>query len=156
MDLEKAMKYLEIAQHNACLYSTDPHTMVGSIILTHDFSRILTTGVNGYPGKLKFDDIPERLDKIKKLHYISHSEANAISDAASKGIPLENSVMVVTKFPCSTCTKLLIQSGIKKIYTVAPDFESKTWGDDARISLEILKELNIEIYILNQENREQI
>jgi dCMP deaminase len=147
MELERAYDYLRIAQNNADEYSSDPHTKVGSIILTPDLSKILTSGVNGYPKKLNVN-IHERLDKVKKLKYICHSEANAICDAASKGVALKNSVIVITKFPCSTCTKLLIQSGIKKIFTVAPDFESKTWGADARISQEILKESNIEIEIL--------
>lgn len=146
LELEKAHKYLKLAKYNADLFSKDPHTKVGSIILTNDFSRILTTGINGFPRKLK-DDIPERWEKITKLSRVSHSEANSVANAARTGTSLDNSIIVVTKFPCSTCTKLLIQAGIKKIYTIAPDYESHTWGNDARISEEMLNELNIEIII---------
>lgn len=145
--MEKAEKYLKLAKYNADLFSKDPHTKVGSIILSSDFSRILSTGINGFPRKLN-DNIPERWDKLKKLNYVSHSESNAVANAARTGTPLDGSIIVVTKFPCSTCTKLLIQAGIKKIYTVKPDYENKTWGEDARISEEMLNELNIETILM--------
>lgn len=146
-ELIKASKYLKLARYNAELFSKDPHTKVGCIILTENFSQILSTGINGFPRKLK-DDIPERLDKINKLNYMSHSEANAVANAAKSGTSIDNSVIVITKFPCSTCSKLLIQSGIKKIYTVRPDYNSTTWGNDAKISEEMLNEVNIEVIFL--------
>lgn len=148
-DLIKASKYLKLAKYNAELFSKDPHTKVGCIILTENFNQILSTGINGFPRKLK-DDVPERLEKLNKLNYMSHSEANAIANAAKSGTSIDNSVIVITKFPCSTCSKLLIQSGIKKIYTVEPDYTSPTWGNDAKISEEMLKEVNIEIILLNK------
>ncbi len=148
-ELNKATKYLKLAKYNAELFSKDPHTKVGCIILTENFTQILSTGINGFPRKLK-DDVPERLDKINKLNYMSHSEANAVANAAKSGISIDNSVIVITKFPCSTCSKLLIQSGIKKIYTVKPDYNSITWGNDAKISEEMLNEVNIEIIFLEE------
>jgi deoxycytidylate deaminase len=50
---------MKLAQYNADLFSKDPHTKVGTIILSNDFSRILTTGINGFPRKVN-DNIPER------------------------------------------------------------------------------------------------
>ena len=39
--------------------------------------------------------------------------------------------------------------GITKIYTVSPDYSSLTWGDDAKISEEMLGEVGIEIIKLD-------
>lgn len=70
---------------------------------------------------------------------MSHSEANAVANVAKSGTSIDNSVIVITKFSCSTCSKLLIQSGIKKIYTILPDYTSITLGLDGKISEEMLK-----------------
>jgi dCMP deaminase len=145
--MEKARKYLQLAECNANLFSKDPDTKVGSIILTEDFSRILSTGINGMPRKMN-DDNEERWKRPTKYSYVSHSEANSICNAARTGTPIDGSIIVVTKFPCSTCTKLLIQAGIKKIYSVAPDYNSYVWGNDARISEEMLNETGVEVIIL--------
>jgi dCMP deaminase len=143
-ELEKARKYLLLAKYNAELFSKDPHTKVGTIILSSDFSRILVTGINGMARKMNDDDL-ERWKRPTKYSYISHSEANSIANAARTGTILDGSIAVITKFPCSTCTKLLIQSGITKIYTVFPDYNSVTWGDDVKISEEMLNEVGIEV-----------
>jgi dCMP deaminase len=147
-ELKKARKYLDLARYNAELFSKDPHTKVGCILLTNDFSRVLVTGINGMVRKMD-DNNYERWKRPTKYSYVSHSEANAIANAARTGTILEGSIAVITKFPCSTCTKLLIQAGITKIYTVSPDYSSTTWGDDAKISEEMLGEVGIEIIKLD-------
>jgi len=45
-----------------------------------------------------------------------HSEANAIAQAAKRGVTIEGSSIYVTLFPCYVCTKLLASAGIKKLY----------------------------------------
>jgi dCMP deaminase len=143
-EFAKANKYILLARHNAELFSKDPDSKVGCIILSSDFSRQLSTGINGFARHMN-DDIEERWKRPTKYSYIAHSEANAIANAARTGTPLDGSIIVVTKFPCSTCTKLLIQAGIQKIYTVAPDYDNETWGEDARISEAMLSEVGVEV-----------
>lgn len=147
-EIQKAKKYIKLARYNAELFSKDPHTKVGSIVLTEDFSRILVTGVNGLPRAMD-DSVMERWERPNKYSFVSHSESNSVANAARTGTPLEGAVMVVTKFPCSTCTKLLIQAGIKKIYTTAPDYEDQTWGSDALIAEEMLREVGVEVFKLS-------
>ena len=58
---------------------------------------------------------------LKKHHEFSekyevHAEANAISFAAKNNISTEGSSIFVTITPCSNCAKLILQSGIKKVY----------------------------------------
>lgn len=141
---QKAKKYIMLANYKAGLFSKDPHTKVGCIILSHDFSRILSTGINGFSRNMD-DNRPERWERPMKYSYVSHAEANGVANAARTGTPLDGSVVAVTKFPCSTCTKLLIQAGVKKVYTVEPNYESDTWGADAKVSEEMLSEVGIEV-----------
>lgn len=45
-----------------------------------------------------------------------HAEALAISTAAKEGIPLQGKSIYATTFPCPVCARLIIQSGIKKVF----------------------------------------
>jgi len=44
-----------------------------------------------------------------------HAEQNAISDAANRGISVNESIAYITHFPCVNCFKILVASGIKVI-----------------------------------------
>ena len=59
-------------------------------------------------------------DLIKNGHEVAtlHAEQNTIIDCAKRGISCANSQAYVTHFPCLTCTKLLIASGITSIYYI--------------------------------------
>ena len=142
---QKAIKYIKLAAYNAKLFSKDPDTQVGCIILTPDFSRILSTGINGFPRNMD-DENKSRWERPLKYSYVQHSESNAVCNAARTGTPIDGAVIAITKFPCSTCTKMLIQAGIKKIFTVQPDYTSEQWGEDAKISEMILKEVGVEVH----------
>jgi dCMP deaminase len=144
---DKAVKYMKLAEHHAGIFSKDPHTQVGCIIITSDFSRILSTGINGFPRKMN-DDITERWERPEKYKYVCHAEMNAIANAARSGTSIDNSSIVVTQFPCSMCTKMLIQAGIKTIYSKAPDYNNIKWGSDAQLSESMFKEVGIHVYLL--------
>jgi dCMP deaminase len=141
---QKVQKYMKLARYNADLFSKDPHTKVGAIILTQDFSRILSTGINGFPKSVN-DTCEERWQRPTKYSYVAHSEMNAICNAARSGTPIDNSCMVVTMFPCMDCSKAIIQSGIKTIYAPEPDFDDPRWGNAFKISCEMFSEANIEV-----------
>jgi dCMP deaminase len=92
---------------------------VGALIVKDD--RILSTGYNGTPkGFVNCCDVwdhqphPEHYEWSKI--YEIHAEQNAIIWAARKGIPIEGAEIYSTMRPCAQCTKLIIGSGIKKIY----------------------------------------
>lgn len=147
MTIEKATKYYNLAKYKADLFSKDPHTKVGAIILSEDFSRIQSTGVNGFPRKFN-DKIEKRWERPTKYLYVSHAEVNSICNAARSGTSVDGSVIVVTMFPCMNCTKAIIQSGIKKVYTKKPDLEHHRWGEEFKVSLEMLDEVGIEVFYL--------
>ena len=148
MVLEKALKYYELAKFNANLFSKDPNRKVGAIIISNDFTQILSTGINGFPRKFN-DDNKERWERPTKYIYVAHAESNSICNAARSGVPINNCIMITTMFPCYDCSKLIIQSGIKEIYTIKPDFDNTNWSENFKISLEMLNEANIKISYLD-------
>lgn len=95
--------------------SKDPSTKVGACIVNQN-KRIVGIGYNGLPCGCSDDEFPwdREGDFLNtKYPYVVHAEPNAILNSTEK---LDNSTIYVTLFPCNECAKLIIQSGIKKIY----------------------------------------
>ena len=94
--------------------SKDPATQVGACIV-NDKKRIVGIGYNGFPYGVDDDQFPwaKSNDWVNsKYPYVVHAEPNAILNAT---VPLDNSTLYVTLFPCNECAKLIIQSGIKEV-----------------------------------------
>ena len=47
-----------------------------------------------------------------------HEEQNAISDCAKRGVNCNEAEVYITHYPCLNCCKILLASGIKKIYYI--------------------------------------
>lgn len=146
---DKAEKYFELAQTQANLFSKDPSTKVGALFLAPNSLEIRSSGYNGFPRKID-ETIPERWTRPAKTFYVSHAEANVIANACRQGTPLENSIAVVTMFPCSSCAKLMIQAGISALVTAKPDMTCERWGEEFRYSLEMLNESGIPIMYVDR------
>jgi len=117
---------------------------VGAVIVRD--KKILTTGYNGPPKGLKHCQelggcLKERLDipigQDKDVTRAVHAEQNAIAQAASSGVSVEDATIYCTNFPCFTCIKILINSGIKEI-VFHEDYEDP-------FSKEMIKEANIKV-----------
>ena len=72
---------------------------------------IISDGYNGTPSG--FENICEE-DGVTKP-YVLHAEANAITKVAKSGNSSEGATLYVTASPCLECSKLIIQSGIKRV-----------------------------------------
>jgi dCMP deaminase len=83
---------------------------VGSLIVKN--KSIISDGYNGSP--TGFPNQCEDEDFVT-LNYVLHAEANAITKLAKSTQSSEGSTMYVTVSPCFECSKLIIQSGIKRI-----------------------------------------
>lgn len=117
---ERFMQLAEtVAEWSSC-FQQNRH--VGAVIVKD--KRILTTGYNGAPAGLK--SCAERgvclrrerniaSGTMQEVCYAVHAEQNAIIQAAKLGISLEGSVMYVTHQPCVICTRMIINSGVKKV-----------------------------------------
>ncbi|EYE89821.1 cytidine deaminase [Fervidicella metallireducens AeB] len=123
--------------------STCLRRKVGAVIVKDN--RILTTGYNGVPPKMRHCEesgclrtelnIPsgQRHELCRALH----AEQNAVIQAAKNGIEIDGSTIYVTAQPCIICAKILIASGIKRI-VFKGDYPDN-------LSLEMLKESKIEV-----------
>ncbi len=75
-------------------------------------NRIIAAGYNGFlPG------LPHN-SKVRDGHEQAtvHAEQNAIADAARRGVPIDGAVAYITHYPCINCVKILLASGIRKIF----------------------------------------
>ena len=117
---ERFMQLAEtVAEWSSC-FQQNRH--VGAVIVKD--KRILTTGYNGAPAGLKScaeRGVGLRRERniasgtMQEVCYAVHAEQNAIIQAAKLGISLEGSVMYVTHQPCVICTRMIINSGVKKV-----------------------------------------
>lgn len=139
---------------------------VGAVIEKND--RIIATGYNGSPagqpnccdvavdkgwavrtgptGQLKLVDVKRRMEHSAWSNKNEiHAELNSILFAARNGIiSLEGSTMYVTLSPCENCSKMITQSGIKKIvYCEEYDQNSQGWS-------RILLDAGIEVYKIDK------
>lgn len=102
-------RYLRMAQ----IWSENSYCerrQVGALIVKD--KMIISDGYNGTPSG--FENICEDNDN-KTKPYVLHAEANAITKIARSGNSSDGSTLYVTDSPCLECSKLIIQSGIKRV-----------------------------------------
>lgn len=148
MRRDKAIKFYKLAMFQANLFSKDPNTKVGSLLIAPDSYQILSTGYNGFARGVEETDT--RWQRPNKNVYVCHSEMNLIANAARGGVKVENSICVVTMFPCVECAKILVQSGIKTIISSQPDYDDPRWGQHFKSSFDLMNEVGMELIILNE------
>lgn len=133
-------RFLGLAKYISS-FSLDPSTKVGAVIVDDD-NRIISVGYNGLPKGIC--DSEERLNNREwKLSTIIHGEINALNFA-------ERSVKGCTLFtfpfmPCSRCSSIIIQRGIKRV--VAPFNDNERWRDSFKITSELFEEARVELVL---------
>ena len=88
---------------------------VGALIVKD--KMIISDGYNGTPAG--FENVCEDENHLTKP-YVLHAEANAITKIARSGNNSEGATLYVTDAPCIECSKLIIQSGIKRVFYARP------------------------------------
>ena len=117
---ERFMNLAEtVAEWSSC-YQANRH--VGAVCVKD--KRVLTTGYNGASAGIEScAEKGECLRRVKNIAsgtmqevcYAVHAEQNAICQAAKLGISLDGATMYVTHQPCVICTRMIINSGVKKV-----------------------------------------
>ena len=82
---------------------------VGALVVKD--KMIISDGYNGTPSGFEKDLLENNVTKP----YVLHAEANAITKLARSSNNSEGSTLYVTASPCIECSKLIIQSGIKRV-----------------------------------------
>lgn len=83
---------------------------VGALIVKD--RMIISDGYNGTPSG--FENCCEDASG-KTQWYVLHAEANAILKLASSTQSAKDATLYLTLSPCKECSKLVLQSGIKKV-----------------------------------------
>lgn len=105
---------------------------VGAIIVKD--RMIISDGYNGTP--TGFENFCEDDEGYTKW-YVLHAEANAISKVASSTQSCHDSTLYITLSPCRECSKLIHQSGIKRVVY------QKAYKDDS--GLKFLRKAGVEL-----------
>lgn len=132
-------RFLELASFISN-WSKDPSTKVGAVIVDCN-RRIISTGYNGFP--IGVSDNQERLENRDfKYKAILHAEENAIM-FAKKDLS-RCSLYVSSLPPCSHCASLIIQSGIKNVYTWEQEIPER-WQESINITKTMFKESGVSL-----------
>lgn len=140
------MRFLKMAKHIAH-WSKDDSTKVGSVI-TDSSNRIVSMGFNGLPTRV-FDSRQRYLDRENKLRLIIHAEENALLFA--RGDVSGCTCYVWPIPPCARCSAKLIQAGITRIVSCAPDMErASRWADDFTLADELYQESGMDVRLYDR------
>lgn len=140
LNLDK--RYLEMAT----IWASNSYCVrrqVGALIVKE--KMIISDGYNGTPSG--FENICEDEDN-KTKPYVLHAEANAITKVAKSNNSSQGATLYVTTSPCMECSKLIIQSGIKRV--VYSNEYSKKEG------IELLKRAGIEVEYIEPDRKDEV
>ena len=110
---------------------------VGAIIVKN--KMIISDGYNGTPSG--FENCCEDEENITKW-YVLHAEANAILKVARSTQSCEEATLYITLSPCKECSKLIHQSGIKRVVY------QEGYKDESGI--QFLKEAGVEVVQISE------
>ncbi len=123
--------YLKMAKEWAKL-SYCHRRQVGALIVKD--KMIISDGYNGTP--TGFENNCEDEENTTKW-YVLHAEANAIMKVAASTQSCEGATLYITLSPCRECSKLIFQSGIKRVVYIV-EYKDKT-------GIDFLKKSGLEI-----------
>ncbi len=111
---------------------------VGALVVKQ--GMIISDGYNGTPSG--FENVCEDDNGITKP-YVLHAEANAITKLARSSNNSDGATIYITASPCIECSKLIIQSGIRRV----------VYGEKYRLTdgIELLERAGIEVVYLGTE-----
>ena len=132
--------YLKMALEWAKL-SYCKRKQVGALIVKD--RTIISDGYNGTPSG--FENCCED-ENNKTKWYVLHAEANAILKISRSTQSCEGAILYLTLSPCKECSKLIFQSGIKRVVYI------QDYSDNE--GLVFLKDAGVEILKISKEELE--
>lgn len=114
---------------------------VGALIVKD--KMIISDGYNGTPSG--FENVCE-LDDGTTKPYVLHAEANAITKIAKSGNNSDGATLYVTASPCLECSKLIIQSGIRRV----------VYSENYRLTdgIDLLRRAGVEVVLVELDGAE--
>ena len=111
---------------------------VGALLVKDQM--IISDGYNGTPSG--FPNVCEDENNVS-YPYVLHAEANALTKVARSNNSSAGATLYVTASPCLECSKLIIQSGIRRV----------VYGENYRISdgIDLLRRAGVEVVQLDEQ-----
>jgi dCMP deaminase len=143
----KFQKLYNNIAHEVAKMSHARRLQVGAVIVKDD--RVISMGYNGMPSgwdnnceseETEFNLVTKTRTGTGKLTTrpeVLHAESNAIAKLAKSNDSGDGADIFVTHAPCMECSKLIFQSGIRRVYY------SSDYRDDTGIKF--LKQSGIEV-----------
>jgi len=135
----------QVAERSTCL-----RAKVGAVIVRD--KNILATGYNGSPagaphcldaGCLIYRSTTPSGEEEENCFRTIHAEINAIAQAAKNGASITDADIYITHSPCIHCMKVLVNTGIKRIFFEKP-YKLHTLEDLRRTSNVTLEQVSVE------------
>jgi len=135
----------QVAERSTCL-----RAKVGAVIVRD--KNILATGYNGSPagaphcldvGCLIYRSTTPTGEEEENCFRTIHAEINAIAQAAKNGASITDADIYITHSPCIHCMKVLVNTGIKRIFFEKP-YKLHTLEDLRRTSNVALEQVQVE------------
>lgn len=110
--------YIKMAQIWANLSHAN-RKKVGALIVKNN--TIISDGYNGTPSgfenecEIAINNEDGSFREYQTKWYVLHAESNALAKVAKSTQSSEGSTLYVTYSPCTECSKLILQSGIKRV-----------------------------------------
>lgn len=141
MDSEKRMEWDEYFMSIAKLASQRSpckRLHVGSVIVKDN--RMISMGYNGFIAGCP------HISHMRDGHEQAtiHSEINAISDCAKRGVSLNGAKIYITHYPCLQCFKTICASGISEIIYLNDYNNDELVACIAKDAHIIIRELRVE------------
>ena len=118
---------------------------VGAVLVRD--KRLLATGYNGVPSGVTHCEVTGCLrEKLQvpsgERHELCrglHAEQNAIIQAALHGVSTKDAILYCTTLPCIICAKMLINSGVRKVFFLDGYSDTLTEEMLAEVGLELVR-----------------
>jgi dCMP deaminase len=139
--------YIKMAQTWADL-SHAIRKKVGALIVKNN--TIIADGYNGTPSgfenecEIAINHEDGSFKEYQTKWYVLHAESNALAKVAKSTQSCEGATLYITYSPCTECSKLILQSGIKKVVYL------EEYRDVA--GLDFLRRAGVEIKKINIDN----
>jgi dCMP deaminase len=116
--------------------STCDRKHVGAVIVRD--RNILSTGYNGsISGMPHCDEVGHMMENNHCIGTI-HAEANAIIQAAKNGVMISGASIYTTASPCWNCFKIIVNSGMRRIFFGEFYRDERIFSVAAQIGVELI------------------
>lgn len=111
-ELDSDLAYLAVAYKYSEIYSRDPRTQNGAV-LVNQHGEILLGDVNRFP--VGIEETEARWNSREKYDLVVHAEEGVILSAAQLGIKTKGTIMYCPWYACDRCARAILRSGVERI-----------------------------------------